>query len=141
MKFFTSKKEVKITVFSITPFNGKCQNLQNVGQGHRVQFSQLHQSMANIKIYKCLPQIFVLALILQRYNNFKFLNSKKDQGHRLQFLLLHHLMAVVKNLQKSPTHFRASFYHFRDTTILPHIFAHALALSEIYNFEFFTSSK
>ena len=35
---------------------------QKVGQGHGVQFSQLHHSMANVKIYKCLPQIFALAL-------------------------------------------------------------------------------
>ena len=33
-----------------------------VGQGHRVQFSQLHHMMANAKIYKCLQHIFELAL-------------------------------------------------------------------------------
>ena len=37
-------------------------DLQKVGQGHRVQFWLLHQSMANVKIYKWLPQTFALAL-------------------------------------------------------------------------------
>ena len=40
--------------------------LQKVGQGHRAQFSQLHHSMANIKIYKYLPQILALALTVSQ---------------------------------------------------------------------------
>ena len=39
-------------------------DLQQVGQGHGVQFSQLQLSMANVKIYKCLSHIFALALIV-----------------------------------------------------------------------------
>ena len=37
---------------------------QKVVQGHEVKFSQLHDSMANVKIYKCRPQIFALALTI-----------------------------------------------------------------------------
>ena len=36
--------------------------LYNVGQGRRVQFSQLHHSVANVKIYKYLLYISALAL-------------------------------------------------------------------------------
>ena len=32
--------------------------LKKVGQGHEVQVSKLHHSMANVKIYKCLPKMF-----------------------------------------------------------------------------------
>ena len=57
------------TFFALAPIDSeiliKCQfltYLQKVGQCHGVQFSQLHHSMANVKIYKCLPLIFALAL-------------------------------------------------------------------------------
>ena len=36
-------------------------DLQKVGQGHGIQFSQLQLSMTNVKIYKCLSQIFAVA--------------------------------------------------------------------------------
>ena len=75
-------------IMTITSFDGKFQNLQissthfaldltlsdrakpkflmvdlqNLGQCHGVQFSQLHHSMASVKIYKCLPRIFLLVL-------------------------------------------------------------------------------
>ena len=80
----------------MTTFIGKCQNLQKtatqfvlalnvteitkfqicylqkVGQSHGLQFSQLHHLIANDKIYKYLPYIFVLALsvseILKKLN-------------------------------------------------------------------------
>ena len=35
--------------------------LQILGQGHGVQFSQLHHSMANVKIYKRLAHICALS--------------------------------------------------------------------------------
>ena len=71
-------------IFSITPFDGKCQNLQicpthfcassyhsrdinikrisppKVGKGHRVRFSHLHHSMANVEIYQCHFFTFVI---------------------------------------------------------------------------------
>ena len=70
----------------MTLFNGKCQNLhmsptnfaltltvskiykfkicdlKKVGRGHEMQFAQLHHSNENVKIYKCLPDIFRSAL-------------------------------------------------------------------------------
>ena len=36
--------------------------LQKLGQDHGMQFSQVHHSMANFKIYKCLPYTFALDL-------------------------------------------------------------------------------
>ena len=36
--------------------------LQDLGQGHGVQFTQLHHSMANIKICICHPPSFALAV-------------------------------------------------------------------------------
>ena len=39
-------------------------DLQKVGQDYGAQVSQLHHSMTNVKIYKCLPHIFALALIV-----------------------------------------------------------------------------
>ena len=84
-------------IYAITPFDGKYQNLQMsptnfcasyyhfryiyiykffifdlqvVGQGHRVQFMQLQNSMANVKIYKYLSHIFVLALTIEEKYKF-----------------------------------------------------------------------
>ena len=37
-------------------------DLQKVRQGHGISFSPLHSSMANVKIYKCIPYIIALAL-------------------------------------------------------------------------------
>ena len=40
--------------------NFQCFYLQKVDEAHQgVQFSQLHHSIANVKIYKCLPHIFM----------------------------------------------------------------------------------
>ena len=41
-----------LTVSEILPF--KIVDLEKVGQGHGVQFSQWQQPMANVKIYKIL---------------------------------------------------------------------------------------
>ena len=71
--------------------------LQKVGQGHGVQFSQLHVSMANVKIYKCLPQIFALTLTVSEIYKFKICDLQKiGQGHEMQFAQLHHSMGNVK---------------------------------------------
>ena len=45
--------------------------LQKVGQGHGVQFSQLHHLMANVNIYKCLKHIFALAFTVSEIYNLK----------------------------------------------------------------------
>ena len=37
-------------------------DLQKVRKCNRVQFSELHHSMASVKIYKCFPHIFTLSL-------------------------------------------------------------------------------
>ena len=55
----------------------KCVHIfQKVGQGHRVQFSHLHHSVANFKFYKCLPHILRQFLKVQRYKNCMSLPSK-----------------------------------------------------------------
>ena len=73
-------------ILAMIPFDDKCQNLpkiseikkikivylQKVGQGHGVQFSQLHHWMANAKIYKYHPQIYALAFIISEITFFKF---------------------------------------------------------------------
>ena len=64
-----------LTVSDILKF--KVCNFQRVYQGHGVQFSQWHHSMANVKIYKRLPYIFALALTFQRYYNFNFFTFKE----------------------------------------------------------------
>ena len=57
-------------------------DLQKVGQGHRVQFSQKHHSIANVKIYKKFPHIFALALSTSEILNLlNFDLQKVDQGH------------------------------------------------------------
>ena len=43
-----------------TPIDGKCP--QEVSYGHVVEFLQLHHSIANVNICKCLPHIFAIAL-------------------------------------------------------------------------------
>ena len=76
-----SRSKSRNAIFEITLFDGKCQILQmtpthfcassyrfrdkdllnfyleKVGQGYEAQFLQLHRSMANVKIYKCLLHI------------------------------------------------------------------------------------
>ena len=80
--------------------------IQKAGQGNGVQFLQLHHSMANVKIYKCLRHIFALALTIWKIKFFLiFYLQKVDKGHRIQFLQLHHSMANVKI-------YKCRFLHF-----------------------------
>ena len=84
MKYFTfkSRSQSQSAIFAVTPCYDKCKNLQmspqifalaltvseihkflicylqKVGQDYGVQFCQLHHSMVNVKIYKCLQDIF-----------------------------------------------------------------------------------
>ena len=44
-------------------------DLQNVGHGDGVQFSQWHHSMENVKIYKILPHMFIAS-----YHRFRDIN-------------------------------------------------------------------
>ena len=102
-----SKSRSPSTIFATTPLDDKCQNLQmtpthfcansycfrylkfylfnvkKVDQGHAVQFSQWHLSMANVKIYKCRTDIFAIALTLSEiYINCKcFINISVADSH------------------------------------------------------------
>ena len=74
-------------------------DLQKVGQGRGVQFSQYFHSMANIKIYKSRPYIFGLPLTVSEIGqlNFQFfLPSKVGHGNGIQFSRLRHSMAIIK---------------------------------------------
>ena len=72
--------------------------------------------MANVKIYKCFPHIFALALTISDIQKLKKNYLKKvGQGHGTQ---LHHSMANVKIYK-----------------CLQHIFALALIISEIKKFQ------
>ena len=51
--------------------------LRKVGHRHWVQFLQIHNSMANVKTYKCLSHIFRKSLSFQRYTIFTFFTYKK----------------------------------------------------------------
>ena len=54
-------------------------------------------SMVNIKIYKCFPQICVLALSVSDIYKFKiYYFQKVGQSHGVHFSQLHHSMANVK---------------------------------------------
>ena len=55
------------------------------------------QVEANVKIYKCLSQIFALALNVSEIKQFYILDLQKvGQDHGVQFWYLHHSMANVK---------------------------------------------
>ena len=129
-----SKSMSRGIILAMTPFHGKYQNLQKppvhfcaisyrfrdikmylfnfkkVGQDHGVQFSQLHHSMAKVKIYKCLPYIFALDLTVFTYQNFKFRTSKKYVN-----VMKCNFCNYTIRWQMSPTHFWASSYRVRDT--------------------------
>ena len=124
-------------ILAMTPFNGKCQNLQKintffalalrfsviilkkinlkkVGHGHRVQFLQWHHSMANAKIYQRHTHFCANFYHFRdiKFKNFDF--QKIGQGHRVQFSQWHLSMENAKIYR-----------------CLSHIFALALTVSEI----------
>ena len=99
-------------------------DLQTVAQDHGVQYSQLHHSMANVKIYKCLPKHFALALIISEIKQFIVYLQKVGKGHGVQFSQLHYLIASVQIYK-----------------CLPPIFTLVLTVSEIYKFYFFSSKS
>ena len=53
--------------------------LQKVGHGHRVQFSQLHHSMANVKIFKCPCTHFYASSYRFRYMKIFYLFTSTKQ--------------------------------------------------------------
>ena len=62
---------------------------------------QLHNSMANAKIYKCLPHSFTLDLTVSEINKIKTVDLQKvGQSNRVQFVQLHHSMANAKIIFK-----------------------------------------
>ena len=81
-------------IFAITPFDGKCQNLQRP------------------------PTHYCASLPFQRYTNFTIFLPKEGQSHGVQFSPLHHLIANVRIYTHLPHIFCASSYRFRDITIL-----------------------
>ena len=74
--------------------------------------------MANVKIYKCLPQIFALALTVSEIKKHKmFAFQKTGHGHGVCSVELIRSMANVK-IYKSPIYFCVSTYHFRNIKML-----------------------
>ena len=95
----------------MTPFDGDCQNLQKtpihshansnhfrnikniffqlqkVGHGQRVQFSQLQLSIANVKFTNVSHNLF-RQLFPFRYIFFYYLPSKVEQCHEVQFFAI-----------------------------------------------------
>ena len=80
--------------------------------------------MGNVKIYKCLPHIYALALTVSEIYFQFFLSKKIGKSHGVQFSQLDHSMENVKICK-----------------CLPHIPALALTVSEIYKCFIFTSKK
>ena len=69
-------------------------DLQKIGEGDGVQFSQLLHSMTNVIIYnKRHPHIFALALTLSEIYMFDLQNV--GQGYGVNFWQLHHSMANI----------------------------------------------
>ena len=62
---FLSNGDSNVCIFSIYLLKLPPENidLENLGQGHGVQFSQWRHSMENIKIYKCCFYIFILSKV------------------------------------------------------------------------------
>ena len=124
-----SRSRSQSTIFALTLFDGKCQNLQKtsthfcancyhfryiiflfkkVDQDHGVQISHWYHSMANITIYKRLSHIFVLALTVS--DILIFLNfdlQKLGQCHILQFLHWHCSMENIKIYRRLHTFLRS----------------------------------
>ena len=114
-------------------FNGKCQNLQKnpthfcatssnftviqikkmltfkkVGQGHRMQFSQLHHSMANIKYTFCARSYRFRYITISN-----LLHSESRPRPRSAIFAINLFNGESQNLQMFPTHlFCASSYCF-----------------------------
>ena len=88
-------------------------DLQKVGQGHGVQLSQLHHSMANVKNLQIFPA-HCCASSFQTYKHFKLLTSKRKSKLQNAIFAIRTFDAKCQNLQMSPTHFCASSYNFRD---------------------------
>ena len=94
--------------------------LQDVGQGHRVQFSQLDHSMANVQIYKCLPHMFALSLTISDiyiYIYIYILPPKCRSRLGSTNFVLTPFDGKCQILQMSPTHFCASSHRFEDIKI------------------------
>ena len=89
-------------------------DLEKVGNGHGVQFSQLHHSMTNVKIYKCLQHIFALALTISEIYIFKNFLPPKIRSRSWSAIFAITPKANVKIYK-----------------CLPQIFALALTISDI----------
>ena len=77
--------------------------LQKVGEGHGVQFSQIHHLMATVKINKCLPHVSALALT--RFRNIKmyfFLPSKCRSISQSTIIAITSFDGNCQYLQMSP---------------------------------------
>ena len=74
---------------------------QEVGLEHRVQFSQLHHSMTNFNVCKCLLQFFAVQLLTSK-------NHVKVTEYNTSF------SGKCQNLQTFSTHVSASSNRFRD---------------------------
>ena len=88
--------------------------IQKIGLGHGVQFSRLHHSMVNVKIYKCLPQICALALTVSEISKNTFWHQKSWSRSRRAIFVIAPFNGKCENLQMSAISFWASSYRLRD---------------------------
>ena len=83
-----------------------------------MQYSQLHHSMANVKIYKYLPHNFTPAVLTLYVTISNFLPQERRLWSRSSIFAITSFDCKCQNLQISPTNFCASSYSFRVNTIL-----------------------
>ena len=93
-------------------------DLQKVGQGYGKQFSQWQNSVANVKIYKCLQHSFVLALTISEIQTILNLWPSKNRPRSQNAIFtITQFDEICHNLEMSLTHFCASSNYFRDIKI------------------------
>ena len=90
-------------------------DLQKVDQGHEIQFSQWHHSIVglNVNIYKRFRHIFVIALIFRDIKILNLLASKSMSRSPSTIFEVIPFDGKCQNLQMIPTHFSASYLHFK----------------------------
>ena len=72
LQMFLTHFSIAFTVSEIPKF--LIYDFQKVGQGHGVQYSLLHHSMANVIIYKCLPHILCLTVTISEIYKFEIIS-------------------------------------------------------------------
>ena len=131
-----SRSRSRSTIFALTPFDGKCENLQkspphfcassrclrdikvlhfgfsHVGQDHGVQFSQWQRLMTNVKITKRFPFISALGFTVWKSKSLFCLSSKSRSRSRSSIFTLIPFASKCEIYKRLLHIFCASFNRF-----------------------------